>query len=611
MSKPSAKAAPTIEIAVEWGDLTSMHGKGNPPVDVISAGHYTGVEPQSAELYLDKAISKDIGSAMKGDDVGVIGRMTRRGLLNLGLGEPYTLPFKKGCWASIAGLGEFGSLGPAQLQTMVKNFCWSLSQSRRRHLATVLIGSGEGNMSLSMALDAWLAGIYQMSMSSSEWLQRVTIVEFDPERFLMIREALSEMGPRPRRNLSVVPADEKQVSGAAQEVAKALRKKASEIVRKKRLPASKASINKGAPTRIMVSTSAAGLTFAALTDSASIPERQVATDPSVLRMVSENAGLHGDSDEQKEWCQVLRQLLIPCDLEGHLFKSAAPVVLTLDAASARLPWELLAVPDQGLAVPPVAGGVKPSDGTNDASAWSEDFIALSEQRGITRQFRSLTVPVLQTRVTRRKNLRVLIVADPASDAPLVDARKEGEELKALLAAQGDIEVVALLGPTRARLPIVISRLMRERYDVLHFAGHSDFNESDPARSGWLFSKAQDLWLNPALLSRLTRIPPLVVSNSCTSGGIAVNAAPNTLVAAGLAEAFFKLGARNYVCTGWPVGSEAARAFAVEFYKVLLAGSEIRQAMIKGRLGSANAKGGTSTWGAYQHYGSPYFRLTEA
>lgn len=611
MSKPSAKAPPIIQIAVEWGDVTCMQAKGNPPVDVIAAGHYTGVEPQSAEWYLDEAISKDIGSAMKDDHVGVIGRMTRRGLLNLGLGEPYTLPFKNGCWASIAGLGDFGSLGPSQLETMVKNFCWSLSQSKRRHLATVLIGSGEGNMSLSMALDAWLAGIYKMSMSSSEWLRRVTIVEYDPERFLMIREALSELGPSPRKNLSIVPADEKQVSDAAAKVAAALRKKASEIVRKKRLPPSKTSSNKGAPTRIMVSTSAAGLTFAALTDSASIPERQVAIDPSVLRMVSENAGLHGDSDEQKEWCQVLRQLLIPCDLEGHLFKSAAPVVLTLDAAAARLPWELLAVPDQGFAASPVTEEGKAVDGASDASAWADNFVALSEQRGITRQFRSQNVPVLQTRVTQRKSLRVLIVADPASDAPLADARKEGEELKALLAAQGDIEVVALLGPTRARLPIVISRLMRERYDVLHFAGHSDFNESDPARSGWLFSKGQDLWLNPALLSRLTRIPPLVVSNSCTSGGIAVNAAPNTLVAAGLAEAFFKLGARNYVCTGWPVGSEAARAFAIEFYKVLLEGGEIRQAMIKGRLGSANAKGGTSTWGAYQHYGSPYFRLTEA
>ncbi len=608
MSKAAAKVVPTIEIAVELGDLIGMQGKGSPPVDVISAGHYTGVEPQSAEWVLDAAISKSIGTPIKDGDVGVIGRMTRRGLLNLGLGEPYTLPFKNGCWASIAGLGEFGSLGPSQLQTMVKNFCWALSQSKRRHLATVLIGSGEGNMSLSMALDAWLAGIHQMSMSSSEWLQRVTIVEYDPERFLMIQEALSELGPTPRKNLSIVPTDEGQLGEAAAAVAKALKKKASEIVRTKRLPASKASSNKGAPTRIMVSTSAAGLTFAALTDSASIPERQVAIDPSVLRMVSENAGLHGDSDEQKEWCQVLRQLLIPCDLEGHLFKSAAPVVLTLDAAAARLPWELLAVPDQGSATTSAAG--KASDTASDPSAWAENFVALSEQRGITRQFRSQNVPILQTRATRRKSLRVLIVADPASDAPLPDARREGEELKALLTAQGDIEVVPLLGPIRARLPIVISRLLRERYDVLHFAGHSDFNEDDPARSGWLFNKAQDLWLNPALLSRLTRIPPLVVSNSCSSGGIAVNAAPNTLVAAGLAEAIFKLGARNYVCTGWPVGSEAARAFAIEFYKVLLEGSEIRQAMIKGRLGSANAKGGTSTWGAYQHYGSPHFRLTE-
>ena len=79
--------------------------------------------------------------------------------------------------------------------------------------------------------------------------------------------------------------------------------------------------------------------------------------------------------------------------------------------------------------------------------------------------------------------------------------------------------------------------------------------------------------------------------------------------AAFAEAFFKKGVANYICTAWPVGDDAALQFAVELYTYLLgdgtAPLEIYQAMRQARR---KIVGGTNTWGAYQHYGNPNFRL---
>ena len=78
--------------------------------------------------------------------------------------------------------------------------------------------------------------------------------------------------------------------------------------------------------------------------------------------------------------------------------------------------------------------------------------------------------------------------------------------------------------------------------------------------------------------------------------------------AAFALAFFKKGIANYICTAWPVGDDPALQFALELYKYLLgdgtAPVEIYEAMRQARRQIVK----TTTWGAYQHYGNPSFRL---
>lgn len=91
---------------------------------------------------------------------------------------------------------------------------------------------------------------------------------------------------------------------------------------------------------------------------------------------------------------------------------------------------------------------------------------------------------------------------------------------------------------------------------------------------------------------------------------------NDQLAPSFAEAFFNRGVANFVCTAWPVDDVAARQFAFTLYSNLLGlrGTTLvtpvpmHQAMQRARLTIAATPNGRSTWGAYQHYGNPYFRL---
>ena len=227
-------------------------------------------------------------------------------------------------------------------------------------------------------------------------------------------------------------------------------------------------------------------------------------------------------------------------------------------------------------------------------------------------------------------MRVLVVADPAEDAHLPGAEEEGVEVADLLESfnvvyeklsSNRIEVVRLFGPYAATRTNVLRHLMLHSYDVLHFAGHCTYDEN-PAASGWVFSRGQ--LISPNELSRIDRIPKFVFSNACESGITPDRSERRSVeLAPSFAERFFERGITNFVCTAWPVDDLAARTFALNLYSNLLGLRRIDDrenryddtdprpmyaAMREARHAIAEFPGGTRTWGAYQHYGSPYFRF---
>lgn len=306
--------------------------------------------------------------------------------------------------------------------------------------------------------------------------------------------------------------------------------------------------------------------------------------------------------------------------------------MMLDSLTSRIHWEMVVRPD-----PVDTGGY----GYPDADEFEDPFdrkfeyadAFLGTSRGFTRQLRTALAPPPEPPPPLRRLLRVLVVANPAEDAPLPGAEREGHEVADAFEAfnaiyenwcDNRVEVVRLIGPKEATRTKVLEHLMIRRYDVLHFAGHCYFDRDNPTLSGWIFHKAKDQRISAYELNRIDRVPRFVFSNACESGVMAESSRPySPALAPSFAEAFFQRGVSNFVCTAWPVDDSAVLEFALWVYCYLLGlrprsgkgpkymnapPEPMHSAMRQARLQIAGQPHGVRTWGAYQHYGNPYYRF---
>jgi CHAT domain-containing protein len=158
----------------------------------------------------------------------------------------------------------------------------------------------------------------------------------------------------------------------------------------------------------------------------------------------------------------------------------------------------------------------------------------------------------------------------------------------------------------------MQELILKPFDVLHYAGHCKYDQQKPSASGWIFTGGKRLSANE--LNRVDHIPKFIFSNACESGITPDRSERRTPeLAPSFAESFFARGVQNFVCTAWPVNDLAARDFAKRLYNGLLGldGKEVEPmhvAMREARIEIFQKDYGVRTWGAYQHYGNPYFRL---
>jgi hypothetical protein len=190
----------------------------------------------------------------------------------------------------------------------------------------------------------------------------------------------------------------------------------------------------------------------------------------------------------------------------------------------------------------------------------------------------------------------------------------------------EVEVVSLIGPYAASRREVLSHLDEHAYDVLHYAGHCAYEENRPELSGWIFAKKPRELITTYELAKVDHIPKFVFSNACESGITSARSGQRSAgLAPNFAERFFERGVSNFVCTAWPVDDVVARHFALTLYQGLLGlrpkeGTEgvyepapplpMHIAMREARRSIAKFARGYQTWGAYQHYGSPYLRFFE-
>ncbi len=199
----------------------------------------------------------------------------------------------------------------------------ALARQGKRHLATVLIGSGNGSLPISEAVSAWMRGVAQamsgVDPSMETRLQRITFFELDPRRVLQIQNALldaKKAGPRQDLRLDIQvyelePNRVKTLGREAEEWSKA--EWQADWERQKSGAGRTPEQN---PARVTLSLENKTYRFGAITDSASMPEREIPLDPALVNQANEELAAEWQLERQLERGRFLEKLLVPADLRA-------------------------------------------------------------------------------------------------------------------------------------------------------------------------------------------------------------------------------------------------------------------------------------------------------
>jgi len=558
-TKPALPQEPiALKVEVIRGDIRDIKA----PAVVV--GHYRAVPPVRAVGALDEALDFWISKAVK------------RGIIGGGLGEVFLIPNTYKSLAAdnviLAGMGEYGRFNREDVDLLFANVTYGVTALGWREFATVVVGSGEGNLSLEQAIVGLLAGVgsalRRLKGQGQGQLETLRIVEKDRTRFKTIQALLERVAKSQEGGL--------KLNVTSREVReRTYRQTKPQPERFDQMEGSRVTIERDRDL----------FRFSAITKQAVIPVREITINSSYAEGAAELLKESRTLEEQHKYGKLLHSYLMPNDFQDMI--DMAPLTLIVDRSTAAFPWEMAAFERHG------------------------KVVFYGPGRHMTRQFRTTlsgAPGLVAARVPDR--LRVLVIADPAPEAELQlpGAREEGRVvvniLREMKEQQGlDITIEQRIGANECDPVELLALILSEEFDVIHYSGHGDFDEKNPAKSGWIFGKENIL--SPREIFRARRVPRLVFANACFSGvirsGNPFTVQESNRNLAGLAQAFFERGVQNYIGTGWPVDDAAALTFAQVFYTEALSNPDAS-------LGSALAKGREkildqgSTWGAYHHYG---------
>jgi hypothetical protein len=366
------------------------------------------------------------------------------------------------------------------------------------------------------------------------------------------------------------------------------------------------------PTRLAYTKEQESICVAAIDNTSVVPKRDLRIDFNLVNELSSRT-TDPDVEDAHKLAQMLSTLLIPSDFRTLLQWNNA-LVIEVDRPMANTHWELM--------------------DTDTGTMTGKPYLAL--QVPFSRQLRtSYSPPPRLGRGIKQKRSALVIgdPGDPADGASLPGARMEAERVASLLQNKG-FEVVVCIGapndkghgpvqgvPAASRLD-VLNLIDKGDFELLHYAGHGDFDHENPQRVGWLFKGGL---ITAAELEQLEQVPQLIVANAClsakTSGKLTSGMyVENELIEVGLlpslADEFFRRGVYDYIGTAWEVDDAGAVLFAETFYNHLLpeknksgTGETIGESMLAARnmLYDMRDRFG-NLWVAYQHYGNPYMKL---
>ncbi len=280
--------------------------------------------------------------------------------------------------------------------------------------------------------------------------------------------------------------------------------------------------------------------------------------------------------------KTLFELLIPNEMKEKL-RRKGHVLWILDAHTASYPWELL----------------------------QDDAINAEPLCINTGMIRQLSTQDYRTDIKRVAERGALIVADPILNGfigQLPGARMEGAAVAKVL-ENANYPFSSLIEENASK---IITDFFCKDYSIIHLAGHGVFNEKFPKQSGMVIG--DNLFLSVFQIQQLPVVPELVFVNCCHLG--AVNSDHEQYykdrykLAANIGTQLISIGVKAVIAAGWVVNDEAALDFAKKFYEHMFKGENFGDSVKKARSYIFKKHPGNNTWGAYQCYGDPFFKIRD-
>jgi hypothetical protein len=506
---------------------------------------------------------------------GALSELVSRRMLSAHVGEVFMLPTGNHPLRAdvllFAGLGPFDRFTNDVGKTVAENVVRTLVLAGIDEFATLLFGSNsvrEPATMLENLLAGFLAGL--ADADKAQRFRRIILCEYDPQRYQELREGLYRLSATPLFDALEVTLDELILPAAPAVVAAPAarlpgpgRDRIYLSVRQRAIPGDRTAYE----STLLTSGGKAAVLAGA--------------QPVVIRELEDLLKKVGASGFNLDtFGPALAKLVLTKDLIDVLARPEMKrrhLVLVHDALASQVPWETLKVGDY--------------------------FPAL--EAGVSRQYAADNLAIARWLEERRfgPTLDLLLVVNPTRD--LEGAEREGKIVRDLVKALPSVRIQELNGAaaTWSRLR---SEIRSGEYDVLHYAGHAEFDPANRARCG--IRCADNRILSGEDLASLGNLPALVFFNACESARVR-NVPPPTVRerlrdSVAFAEAFLVAGVANFVGTYWPVGDAAAETFAKTFYGDLIAGKSIGDSLLTGR--KAVRAAGSVDWADYIHYGDPDF-----
>jgi len=254
------------------------------------------------------------------------------------------------------------------------------------------------------------------------------------------------------------------------------------------------------------------------------------------------------------------------------------LVISLDEELINVPWELL------------------YDGA--------DFLCLKFNLGrLVRTKEQVSPPQYRS---PQGTLRMLILANPTAD--LKSAYLEGVNIKNQFDRKRN--AIRIDFKSHQTDTFYLKKNLRD-YDLVHFAGHCEYDEDNPQNTGWVLSDGRLTTQDILMMGQTLSLPVLIFSNACHSAKIKQDALDSDYQEKtySLASAFLFSGVRHYIGTIRRVEDAASLAFAKEFYTQLISGRSVGESLRMARLNLVKENGlACLSWTSYLLYGDPNFIL---